>query len=235
MLKCIFSFFLIVDAFAYDIFDRAKREQCESVKNPVFTHEVTDFSKIEEIWGWGLTPGNYLKNHTYIFLKDSKHIGRRAIAHKAAPVYAPADSYLILYSKFRQEGSKDIHWRLMFQVGCEVVYRFDHLETLSKRIMAHLGEKKVDENQVKAPNIAVNPPLKIKAGELIAFTKSTWDFGVVDSRRNNILPKHLKRFEKRPTGQQFKYAACPYDYYNEKMKKKYLKKVKKGFCLPGGK
>ena len=50
MLKCIFSFFLIVDAFGYDIFDQAKIKQCEKVKSPAFTHEVTDYSKIEEIW-----------------------------------------------------------------------------------------------------------------------------------------------------------------------------------------
>ena len=234
MLKCIFSFFLIVDAFGYDIFDQAKIEQCEKVKSPIFTHDVTDFSKIEEIWGWGLTPGNYLKNHTYIFLKNSKHIGKRAIAPKAVPIYAPGDSYLILYSKFRLEDSKDIHWRLIFQVGCEIVYRFDHLETLSKRIKTHLGEKKVDEDQVGARNIPVSP-LKMKAGELIGFTKSTFDFGVLDLRRSNTLPKYLKRFENRPTGQQFKYASCPYDYFNEKIKAKYLKKVQKGFCLKGEK
>ena len=47
------------------------------------------------------------------------------IIKKPVPVYAPIDSYLILQSRYRMQGLKDVQWRLMFQVGCEIVYRFD--------------------------------------------------------------------------------------------------------------
>jgi hypothetical protein len=221
----------------YDIFDGNKIEDCTSNPNPVFTHEITDFSKIKRLLRWGLTPQGYLKNHTYVALKNKGHSNNRVIIKKPVPVYAPIDSYLILQSRYRMQGLKDVQWRLMFQVSCEILYRFDHLDTPSDRILKHLGNVIVDEDQISAPNLNVKPPLKIKAGEIIAYTKGTpqggtWDFGVVDINKNNELPKRLKEYENRPTGRQYKYAACPYDYYNKEIKKKYLKKMKGKKCNP---
>ena len=60
----------------------------------------------------------------------------------------------------------------------------------------------------------------------------SWDFGVLDISNNNDLPKRLKNYENHPTGRGYKYAACPYDYYPDKIKKKYLKKMKRKKCNP---
>jgi hypothetical protein len=221
----------------YDIFDGNKMENCVSNPKPVFTHEITDFSQIKQLKRWGLTPQGYLKGHSYIFLKNKGHSDNRVIIDKPVPVYAPIDSYLIMQTRYRLQGLKEVQWRLMFQVGCEIVYRFDHLDTPSDRILKHLGNIPIDENQVSAPNISVKPPLEITAGEIIAYTKGTpqagsWDFGVVDISKNNELPKRLKEYENKPTGRAYKYAACPYDYYPDKIKKKYLKKMKRKKCNP---
>ena len=221
----------------YDIFDGNKIEDCTSNPNPVFTHEITDFSQIKQLKRWGLTPQGYLKGHTYIFLKNKGHSDNRVIIDKPVPVYAPIDSYLIMQTRYRLQELKKVQWRLMFQVGCAIVYRFDHLDTPSDRILKHLGNIPIDEDQVSAPNIGVIPPLKITAGEIIAFTKGTpqagsWDFGVVDISKNNELPKRLQKYENKPTGRQYKFAACPYDYYPNKIKKKYLKKMKGKKCNP---
>ena len=221
----------------YDIFDGNKMENCVSNPKPVFTHEITDFSKIKQLLRWGLTPQGYLKNHTYVVLKNKGRSGNKVIIDKPVPVFAPVDSYLILHTRYRMEGLKVVQWRLMFQVGCEIVYRFDHLDKPSDRILKHLGNVTINEEQVTAPNLNVIPPLKIKAGEIVAYTKGTpqagtWDFGVVDISKNNELPKRLKEFENKPTGRQYKYAACPYDYYPDKIKKKYLKKMKRKKCNP---
>jgi len=221
----------------YDIFDGNKIEDCTSNPNPVFTHEITDFSHIKQLKRWGLTPQGYLKGHTYIFLKNKGHSDNRVIIDKPVPVHAPIDSYLIMQTRYRLQGLKEVQWRLMFQVGCEIVYRFDHLDTPSDRILKHLGNIPINEDQISAPNIGVKPPLKITAGEIIAYTKGTpqagsWDFGVVDISKNNELPKKLKKYENKPTGRQYKYAACPYDYYPNEIKKKYLKKMKGKKCNP---
>jgi len=223
--------------FYYDIFDGNKMKDCISNSNPVFTHEITDFSEIQQLQRWGLTPQGYLKNHTYIFLKNKGHSGNKVIIDTPVPVYAPVDSYLILQTRYRLQGLKVVQWRLMFQVGCEIVYRFDHLDKPSDRILKHLGNIPFDEDQISAPNVAVKPPLKITAGEIIAHTKGTpqagsWDFGVVDISIANELPKRLKKYENKPAGRQYKYAACPYDYYKKDIKKKYLKKMKGKKCNP---
>ena len=221
----------------YDIFDGNKMENCISNPNPVFTHEITDFSKIKKLKRWGLTPQGYLKGHTYIFLKNKGHSGNRVIIKEPVPVYAPVDSHLILQAQYRLQGLEEVQWRLIFQVSCEIIYRFDHLDTPSDRILKHLGNISVNEDQIAAPNVAVRPPLKITAGELIAYTKGTpqagsWDFGASDINKSNELPKRLKKFENKPAGRHYKYAACPYDYYNKDIKKKYLKKMKGKKCNP---
>ena len=223
--------------FYYDIFDGHKIKDCISNLNPVFTHEITDFSRIQELQRWGLTPQGYLKNHSYIFLKNNGRSGSRVMIDKPVPVYAPVDSYLILQTRYRLQGFKENQWRLLFQVGCEIVYRFDHLDKPSDRILKHLGNIPVNEDQVSAPNVAVSPPLKITAGEIIAYTKGTpqagsWDFGVVDIRINNELPKRLKEFENKGSGRQYRYAGCPYDYYKNDIKIKYLRKMKGRKCNP---
>ena len=43
---------------------------------------------------------------------------------------------------------------------------------------------------------------------------------------------YQKSFENKPAGRHYKYAACPYDYYNKDIKKKYLKKMKGKRCNP---
>jgi len=223
----------------YDIFDGNKVKDCISSPKHVFTNEITDFSQIKRLERWGQTPQGNLKNHTYIFLKNKGRTGNKVIIDKPVPVYAPADSYLILQSRYRlsASGLNDVQWRLMFQVGCELVYRFDHLDTPSDRILKYIGNIQINEDQDSAPNANVLPPLKIKAGEIVAYTKGTpmagsWDFGVLDISNNNDLPKRLKKYENHPTGRGYKYAACPYDYYPDKIKKKYLKKMKRKKCNP---
>ena len=214
--------------FYYDIFDGGKKEDCVSNPQPIFTHEITDLSKIRRAERWGQVKSKHLKNHSFLFLKNK---------NKPVPVYAPVDSYLILQTRYRIQGLKEVQWRLIFQVGCEIIYRFDHLDTLSDKILKHLGNISVNEDQDAATNVAVNPPLKIVAGEIIAFTQGTpqagsWDFGAGDINKNNKLPKRLKKYENAPTGRQYKNAACPYDYYPDEIKKKYLKKMKGKKCNP---
>jgi len=223
----------------YDIFDGNKVKDCISSSKHVFTNEITDFSQIKRLERWGQTPQGNLKNHTYIFLKNKGRTGNKVIIDKPVPVYAPIDSYLILQTRYRlsASGLKDVQWRLMFQVGCELVYRFDHMDTPSDRILKYIGNIQINEDQDSAPNAKVVPPLKIKAGEIVAYTKGTpmagsWDFGVLDISNNNDLPKRLKNYENHPTGRGYKYAACPYDYYPDKIKKKYLKKMKRKKCNP---
>jgi hypothetical protein len=214
--------------FYYDIFDGGKKEDCVSNPQPIFTHEITDLSKIRRAERWGQVKSKSLKNHSYLFLKKK---------NKPIPVYAPVDSYLILQTRYRLQGLKEVHWRLIFQVGCEIVYRFDHVDTLSDKLLKHLGNIPVNEDQNSAPNVAINPPIKIKGGELIAYTQGIpqlgqWDFGLSDISKNNELPKRLKNFQNKPAGRQYKYSACPYDYYPADIKKKYLKKMKGKKCNP---
>ena len=221
----------------YNIFASNKVENCVSNPNPVFTHEVTDYSKISKIERWGQIKHGVIKGHTYIFIKNKGRKNNLVVIDEPVPIYNPIDSYLILLSHYRQPDKvKNVQWRLYFQVGCEIVFYFDHIDNLSEKILNKLGNIPVYEDH-PAPTVPVNPPLKLEAGELIAFTKGTtlagsWDFGLVDKNKNNELPKRLKKFENSVEAKKYKFLACPYDHYNKDIKKKYLKKMKRKKCNP---
>jgi hypothetical protein len=221
----------------YDIFASNKVENCISNPNPVFTHEVTDYSKISKIERWGQIKHGVIKGHTYVFIKNKGRKNNLVVIDEPVPIYNPIDSYLILLSHYRQPDKvKNVQWRLYFQVGCEIVFYFDHIDNLSEKILNKLGNIPIYEDH-PAPTVPVNPPLKLEAGELIAFTKGTtlagnWDFGLVDKNKNNELPKRLKKFENSVEAKKYKFLACPYEYFQEDIKKKYLKKMKRKKCNP---
>ena len=60
--------------------------------------------------------------HTYMIIKNKG---------SEVPVYAPTDSYLIAFDKYRLYDFKDtIQHTLYFQADCDVVYYFGHLDKI---------------------------------------------------------------------------------------------------------
>jgi len=192
---------------------RGLNRDCISNPDPVFTHGITDLSKIKFITPPGSLEqyGNEvaLKSHSYVFID-----GR-------VPVYAPVDSALYQGSYYEEEGENQ--YSLFFDVSCEVFYLFDHIwEPVDKLRVVLPSEPSTDTRTTEVRN-----PVEVKAGELIGYTTGTvyshhFDFGVYNRDRKNDLSKitveGLKLFDREYQG------LCPYDVFPEEKKEVYYSK-----------
>lgn len=180
---------------------------CKSDPHPVFSHHVTDTSKIINI----VIPPNIvngeLKTHSYI-----------ETDHARVPLYAPADMTL-------ESGAYYVTgpYRLDFRVSCEVTIRFAHITEPVEIIRSVFPSTPAEENNSRDQEITSHP--SFKAGDLIGYTTGTsaagnWDFGVYNSTVQNKYASDTKyNFSSINTT-----AVCPYDYFPSDLKAIYVAK-----------
>ena len=223
-----------------DIFLANKVYDCKSHSEPFFIHHVTNVKKIQEILPWGSVRSGggakkSLKMHTYMIIKNKG---------SEVPVYAPTDSYLIAFDKYRLYDFKDtIQHTLYFQADCDVVYYLGHLDKIEPDLEKKIGELKLQELQHKSKLMPIKPSIFVKGGEQVAKTKGVpksgwWDFGLLNKNNKNQLPERIAKIKFPDEGrkvrefEKFGFADCPYDYFVDGLKKDYYKKIKKKICGP---
>lgn len=181
---------------------------CASNPAPIFSHDITDISRISQITPPGTIFDNgIVKSHSYLWIEDGKQV----------PLYAPIDMKLAAGSYYTQ-GSVS-HFLLFFQVSCEVEIKFDHVLDPVQAIRAVLPTEPVlNDSRTKAPSEFVS----FKAGDIIGYTPGNtqshnWDFGVYNT---TVYPnaitngvEHLEDIDKR--------ADCAYDYFDSSKAERY--------------
>lgn len=183
---------------------------CVSNRNPIFTHHITDISKIDYVVPpptMGSGPG--LKTHSYIGTNNAR-----------APVYAPTDMVLETGAYY------DIgpYW-LGFRISCEMKLRFIHItdpiDEIKDVFPSEIQKGTVDQPQRASIDQEIKKEISFKAGDLIGYTNTgNWDFGVYDLASKN-------RYTGDPDwGDSWVYTAavCPFDYFPEEMRKVYTTK-----------
>ena len=212
----------------YDIFAGGRTEGCESDATPEFTSHLTDLERIEYIVPWGTVQNGNLKNHSYLHIRGGG--GNVGVA-----VHAPVDSHLIAAARYRERGSGSDEYMLLFQVSCEVAYKLDHIDTLSPKLAAALGDLESKRDDTRTTR--VRPTVPLAAGDVIGYTNGTrqagsWDFGVYSLVAANQLPDRLKTHTKRPEGSQYRYAVCPFAFFPEGIRQTYLALMRGSSCGP---
>ena len=169
-------------------------------------------SKIFHLTPAGTVQGGDLKPHGYLHnLSSSPEV----------PVYAPVDSYLIDFAYY--EGYTGVgHYTFKFQVSCEVVYYFGHLRVVVEKI----GNITPDVPASDSRGVVVSPPIFFQAGELIGHTGgnsifANWDFGVLNTGTWNPLPTD-RTFNQSANVEKYRFAVCPYEYFEESIKAEYI-------------
>lgn len=150
------------------------------------TNSPVDVSKASSILYPGQTRGNNYKPHGGFRFDGSKN--------DEIMVKAPMDAYVTKGSRYIEQG--ETQYMFFFIAPCGIMYKFDHLLTLSSTFQAladKLPEAKVDDSRTTD----YDPPVAVKAGEVIAtavgFKKTTnvaVDFGVYDLREPNAASKN---------------------------------------------
>lgn len=174
-------------------------------ERPVFTHHITDITKIDNI----VIPPNFsqgdLKTHNYI---ETDHV--------RVPVYAPADMVLTTGSYYVVGP-----YRFDFQVSCDVTIRFAHVTEPIQELREVLPETPANDSRDQQ----VERQIRFKAGDLIGYTTGTsvagnWDFGVYDATTKNKYATDGRY----SFSQTYTTAVCPYDYFTPELRAAYAAK-----------
>lgn len=194
---------------------------CDNNPTPKFTAHITELSKISYLSPAGTVQGGDLKPHGYLH-----NVG----SNPEVPVYAPINSYLIDFAYY--EGYTGVgHYTFKFQVSCEVAYYFDHLRTVVDKINVVTPDTPASDSR----GVVVSLPIFFQAGELIGYTGgnstfANWDFGVLNTATWNELPDDPYVYS--PNVEKYRFAVCPYGYYDETMRARYMTLLGEKGCGP---
>lgn len=181
------------------------KPNCTGNPSPVFTHDITDMSKVQYI----VPPptmgaGPSLKPHSYI-----------GTDHARVPVYAPTDMTV-------QDGAYSVGGPYMFdfKVSCEVTVRFGHMTDPVDALKKLLPSEPATDSRTNELS-----PIHFKAGELVGYTTGTdragnWDYGVYNTSVTN-------RYANDPNwggSATYTTAVCPFDYFTADLKAAYASK-----------
>ena len=204
----------------------SKTPDCVSNPSPQFTAYITDLAMVDHIIPPMVISGNRFKSRSHI--GNSRDQNNQVYE---VPIYAPADSRLtsigyFSYSVHNEQGELvDVfEYGLEFEVSCEVHYEFGHVTRLAGSTLAVAPTAPVD-------NLRLDPPLSVKAGDLIAYTTGTvqgnnWDFVFNNSSKSNQFTNQ-ERYER--DLRHLLTSDCPYDYYPEELKNEYYSLLTGGF------
>lgn len=179
---------------------------CVSNPNPRLTAPFTDLSKIEALGILGSATGGS-PGRSYVSIKKGEKV----------PVYNPADAVLetIVWA---DRGSGQSEYGFYFRASCEVTYLLDHVEEIAEGIKNLQPEKPAPST---ATQFGSQPNILIKAGELLGYTDGTPQARTFDFL---LMNKSKPAFHINPARwkwEQAVYADCPYDYYEENLKKQH--------------
>lgn len=177
---------------------------CVNKGEVVFTHDLTDLSKVSELTPMGVLYLGELRGHTYIVPKKPRD---------RFPVYAPTDTTLINGAYFNLHGKRQNEYQITFKFSCNLFMRLGHITDPVDKIKNAISNRPGDTSQ----DSEVNPFVDFKAGELIGYTNGNsvngmWDFGVYDVNHENKFA-NPERFK---THFRLRHAVCPYDYFQNR-------------------
>lgn len=194
---------------------------CVSNPKPVFTKTFMPIDQIRGLVPPGAAAGEEIKPHGYVDVDITKS--------ESTPVYAPVDMELIEGAYYYEPPKFKVPqtYLLHFQVSCEVALLFDHITDPVEKIRAVFP--KTPQSDTRTYKVA--SPIKVKAGELIGYTKgggnqkaniNRFDFGVYDLGHTNKFANQT-RYKKAFTWKAI-HAVCAYTYFTPELQKAYAKK-----------
>lgn len=199
-------------------------EDCSVDSSPVFTNDITDLSRITRIIPpAGVQERGELKTHSYLH----NTIGT------SVPVYAPTDGVIawgnhVIQQNERGEFDIDLgdEYSLFIELDCNHYIFFDHITNPSDIIKASLQADPAHGTNIQF----LNPPISVKAGELLGETRGTypggiWDFGAYDRGKKNIFPSSVREVHQRD-----EQGVCPYDFFEDDKGESYRQLYDKNYA-----
>lgn len=159
--------------------------------------------------------GNYKPHGGFRFDKSQ---------NKDITVKIPLDGSLIRASRYIEGG--EVQYFFIFVADCGIMYRFDHLLTLSPKFQAIANTlpaaKKDDSRTTDFAN-----PIAVKKGEVLAtavgFVKTknvSVDFGLFDLRQKNVVSRNASWARSHTNDSTAPYGLCWLDMFSASEKSK---------------
>lgn len=155
-----------------------------SCDEPLLAQSPTDLTKATHILSPGQTRTGGYKPHGGFRFDGMKN--------NEISVVAPLDAYVTRGSRYYEAG--EVQYMFDFVASCGIMYRVDHLLTLSPAFQA-LAEKMPEPMPDDSRTMSFDPPVAVTQGDVIAtavgFEKlngtgnTSFDFGVYDLRQKN--------------------------------------------------
>lgn len=133
-------------------------------------------------------------------------------------VVAPFDAVLYRGSRYIEMG--EVQYMFDFVSSCGIMYRLDHLKTLTSKFQA-VAETLPAAGEMTSATTNISPSFEVKAGEKIAtavgfsknFKNVSFDFGVYDLRSKNAASQSSAYTSKQGvTAEMAQYAVCWLDW-----------------------
>lgn len=195
---------------------KIEQQDCVSNPNPVFTHTFTDIDKLSEISRYGnnafYNPGSQARS--YVVVKENE----------STTVYAPTKVTVVRiyfsdknYSQFFGREFVRPEYKIDFEVSCEVKPAYDHLVGLSEKLLPYAP-------QASAPgkNDGVVVSIPLQAGEVIGYTSGGFPGRAFDFYFTNHAREEEHINPSRWISDHSKYMDCPYDYFTDELKQRYI-------------
>lgn len=173
---------------------------------PLAIQSPVDVSLATAVLYPGQTRGGDYKAHGGIRFDGQKN--------DAIQVSAPMDAEVYEASRYIERG--ETQYLFVFIAPCGLMYRFDHLLTLSPAMRAiadTLPEAKPDDSRTTR----IQPPVSVKAGDTIATAVGfvsgpnvSVDFGFYDLRKKNIASQNAS-YAVSHSVDQAQHAICWFD------------------------
>lgn len=208
---------------------RQKSGSSESV-TVTFTQPIFDPEMVSNITPLGELMGGYEEATALagvmINLKPEAYAGGKDIEVKA-----PTDMKLESYAHFIDPNDGGKNWALIFQISPQIKIRFDHITRVPQKVIDATTTTPKNNSAEEYPKNKIS----FKAGEVIAYTSGTkmahnWNIYLTDTRnKNNFI--NSERYQTDMGGQRLLTARCPFDFYPDEMKNKFMKLM--GYNKPG--
>lgn len=214
--------------------DELGPDGCSHNPDPIFTAMFTELDMIDFITPIGRVTDSVVP-HSYIWISQAG-----GGPPPEVPVYIPVDAVFSSYAYYVEPmrdgrgGWVDVlQYMLVFEVSCEVNFKFDHLDRLVEELAILLPDEPSESTRTQE----LDPKPFLKAGTLIGYTTGTrsahnWDFGVYNSARPNAFVNQ-ERYQQMWDLRTILHADCPYAYYQGELRETVYALLPDGECGSG--
>ncbi|MBI4438494.1 hypothetical protein HY640_01015 [Candidatus Woesearchaeota archaeon] len=204
--------------------ERQQLPDCQNIRLAAFPVDMTKVYDISPLGAIGPPGHTFPTEHSFI------HLHSTGTSTEKHDVYAPADAYITQVRKSTGDTQDPYDYTIYFAVCKEVTGYYNHIKEISAALEEAISSSECLPNHGER-TCAKNTFAKIEAGAAIGKAgghQGNFDFGLIDFRTKNMFANQTRY------GTRSLHIQCPYDYYEQDKKAKFLSYIERKDSKPCG-